>query len=257
MKDNLGNRMKTNYENITRMFLPRRTYTIIRLDGKAFHTLTKDLNKPWDKDFTWIMDEIMKDLCQNIQGAVLGFTQSDEISILLQDFEQLETEAWFGGNIQKIASVSSSMATFYFIDKIMDMDIQSKRKFLENDRNTKNILFDSRVFTIPSRTEVMNYFVCRQKDAIRNSISMLGQSLFSQKQLHKKSQEDIKLMCIEKGQKWENIDAGLKNGRIFYIKNKRSADSFDLTVYKSWVFDNSPIEFAKSNYFENKIPILE
>ena len=154
MKDDLGNRMKEYYENATRFFLPRRTYTILRLDGKAFHTFTRGLNKPWDKDLIDIMNKVTGKLCKNIQGAKIGFTQSDEISILMTDFDKIETEAWFGGNIQKIVSVAASMATFYFSEEMRKLiNGRDKHKFLTKSAETKEALFDARVFIIPYKTE--------------------------------------------------------------------------------------------------------
>ena len=113
--------MKANYENRTRYFLPRRTYTIIRLDGKAFHTFTRGLDKPFDNDLTWLMDSTTQYLCQKVQGCQLGYTQSDEISLLLTDFATEQTEAWFDGNIQKIVSVAASMATMFFNERMERM----------------------------------------------------------------------------------------------------------------------------------------
>ena len=108
--DELGNRMKQNYEDRTRYSLPRRTYTVICIDGKAFHTLTSGFNKPFDRDLMSIMDKTAIELCSGIQGAVIGYVQSDEISIILADFATLNTCAWFDGNIQKIVSISASIA---------------------------------------------------------------------------------------------------------------------------------------------------
>ena len=168
-KDNLGDRMKIFYENITRIFLPRRTYTIIRIDGKAFHTYTKGLDRPFDDKFVNDMDETACYLCKNIQGAKFAFVQSDEISILLTDFDSLTTSAWFDGNIQKMVSVSASLATAKFNEL----------------RPNKIALFDSRVFTISSRVEVENYFIWRQQDTTRNSISSVAQWLYSPSELKK------------------------------------------------------------------------
>ena len=113
MQDNLGDRMK-GYENITRYHLPRRTYSMLRIDGKAFKTFTRGLKKPFDDGFINDMDETACFLCKNIQGAKFAFVQSDEISILLTDFETIQTDAWFDGNVQKMASVSASIATAQF-----------------------------------------------------------------------------------------------------------------------------------------------
>lgn len=113
-KSDLGNRMKNSYEKRTKNFLPRRTYTIIRLDGKAFHTYTKGLKRPFDMGFINDMNETAKYLCENIQGCKFAYVQSDEISLLLTDFDKITTDAWYDGNIQKIVSVSASLATAFF-----------------------------------------------------------------------------------------------------------------------------------------------
>lgn len=111
--DSLGDRMK-GYEGVSRNFLTRRVPAIIRLDGKAFHTFTKGMEKPFDPVLTQAMQETMKYLCENIQGCVLGYTQSNEITLVLTDYATIQTDAWFGYNIQKMCSVSASMATMAF-----------------------------------------------------------------------------------------------------------------------------------------------
>ena len=172
--------MKEYYENRTRNFLPRRTYTIIRVDGKAFHTYTRGLETPFDGKLVSDMDETACYMCKNVQGAKFAFVQSDEISILLTDFDSLTTDAWFDGNVQKMASVSSSLAT-------------AKFNALRPD---KIALFDSRVFSIPSTVEVANYFIWRQQDATRNSISSVAQSMFSHSELENKNTNQMQEMCF-------------------------------------------------------------
>lgn len=103
--DSLGDRMK-GYEGVSRNFLTRRVPAIIRLDGKAFHTFTKGMEKPFDLVLTQAMQETMKHLCENIQGCVLGYTQSDEITLVLTDYATIQTDAWFGYNIQKIVKIT-------------------------------------------------------------------------------------------------------------------------------------------------------
>lgn len=200
MKDSLGDRMKAHYEMRTKQYLPRRTYTVIRLDGKSFHTFTRGMKKPYDLDLIDMMNKTAIFLCEEIQGCKMAYTQSDEISLLLTDFDKITTDAWFDGNIQKMASVSASMATALF-----------------NNVNVFNhvglAFFDSRVFTIPDPIEVENYFVWRQKDAVRNSISMTAQSLYSHKELNGKSQSDMQEMIFQKGQNWNNMPEGFKRGR--------------------------------------------
>lgn len=209
MKDELGHRMKTYYENRTKVKLPRRTYTIIRIDGKAFHTYTRKLGKPFDATLIDDMFWTTKMLCENIQGCKMGYTQSDEISLLLTDFDRLGTDAWFDGNIQKMTSVSASMATGYF---------NSRREPNEYGVPQPLAFFDSRVFTIPTSVEVENYFIWRQKDAIRNSISMLAQSLYSHKELHKKGERDKIEMIKDKYHNWETLPDWIRRG-YFVTKN--------------------------------------
>jgi tRNA(His) guanylyltransferase len=205
-KGSIGDRMKEYYENRTRNFLPRRTYTIIRVDGKAFHSYTRGLIRPFDEKLVNDMDETACYMCKNIQGAKFAFVQSDEISILLTDFDTLNTDAWFDGNIQKIVSISASLATAKFNEL----------------RPNKIALFDSRVFTIPSIIEVENYFIWRQQDTTRNSISSVAQSLYSSKELYGKSTSDMQEMCFQKSVNWNDFPIKLKRGRLItkepYIK---------------------------------------
>lgn len=228
--DQLGKRMKSQYESRTRTYLPRRTYTIIRLDGKAFHTFTRGMERPYDVKFMEAMDATAKFLCENIQGCKMAYVQSDEISLLLTDFSTITTDAWFDGQVQKMVSVSASMATAAFnrallktmnlkkFEKVKDEEISISFSAL-SAYNAPMAFFDARVFTIPDPVEVENYFVWRQKDAMRNSLSMVAQFLFSHKELQGKSQEDMKQMICEKQNtvSWDNsIPLGFKMGRTFH-----------------------------------------
>lgn len=225
-KTTLGDRMKNNYENISRYYLTRRAPVIIRIDGKAFHTFTRGLKKPFDDILVKTMQETMEYLCENIQGCVLGYTQSDEISLVLVDYAELTTDAWFGNNLQKMCSVSASMATLAF-NKAFTRNIskQSKRLYTEyleeKDASyietleiamNKGAMFDSRVFTIP-KEEVCNYMLWRQQDATRNSIQSVGQANFSQKELHGKSCNNIQdMLMTQKGINWNDYATTLKRG---------------------------------------------
>ena len=199
MGDTLGDRMKANYENRTRTYLPRRTYTIIRVDGKAFHTYTRKIkaSKPFCHTLNQRMDDTARYLCENIQGAQFAYTQSDEISILVTDFESAKTDSWFDGNIQKICSVSASIATVGF-----------------NRPDQPPAMFDSRVFVVPDPVEVLNYFYWRYKDWVRNSVSMLARAHFSNKELHGVNTSGMHEMLHKKGVNWANLDERLKNGSL-------------------------------------------
>lgn len=200
-KDSIGNRMKDNYESRYRVKLTRRMPVIIRLDGKAFHTLTRRCEKPFDKTLQATMEVTALKLCSEIQGAKCAYVQSDEISILLTDFDKLTTDAWFDYNLQKIVSVSAGIASAFFTASYM------------NDGYIA--VFDSRAFNVP-KEEVCNYFIWRQQDWLRNSIQMLSQVYYSSKQLHKKNTSDMHEMLYEKGVNWADLEPVWKNGSYIY-----------------------------------------
>ena len=217
--EDIGNRIKENYENITRMFIPRRTYTIIRLDGRAFHKFTKKFKKPYDLDFMRMMDETAIELCKQIQGAKCAFVQSDEINIVVTDFDELKTNAWFDGNIQKIASISASIATSAFNKSYLEhvienetIDCSIKSMDLEH---VSFAHFDSRVFSISDYNEVINVFVWRQIDATKNAIQMLGRAHFSHKELHGLSGQEIQYkLMTEKSINFNDQPIGFRRGRL-------------------------------------------
>ena len=203
MRDSLGDRMKEQYENRWRFMVPRRTYTLVRIDGKAFHSYTnKNCEKPFSDLFESAMDDAAQLVVREAQGQAWAFVQSDEISVLLTDFQRPETEAWFDGNLQKICSVSASMVTVGFNATAAFCGMQP------------SAVFDARVFVIPDPVEVENYFIWRQKDCERNSMSSLAQSKFSAKQLHGKSISQMHEMLCEKKIDWNSLPAHRKWGRI-------------------------------------------
>jgi len=226
-KTSLGTRMK-NYEIRCRSYLQRRSYTIIRIDGCCFSTYTKKLQRPFDAGLIEDMNETACYLCKNIQGAKIGFVQSDEISILLTDFDTLQTDAWFDGNIQKIVSVAASLATSKFnqlrlkryLEIKFNLDITNlTQQFIDNLMILKLAEFDARTFTIPSKTEVMNSFIWRQKDCVRNSIQSVAQYLYKGsgvKQLDGKNMNEQQEMIFQKGQNWNDYDSTLKRGRFVF-----------------------------------------
>lgn len=275
-KTTLGDRMKNNYENVNRFYLTRRMPIVIRMDMKAGHTFTKGMKKPFDDIFVKTMQETMKYLCENIQGCVLGYTQSDEISLVLVDYAELTTDAWFGNNLQKMCSISASMATLAF-NKAFTCNIskQSKRLYTEHLEEkdasyietleiamNKGAMFDSRVFTIP-KEEVCNYMLWRQQDATRNSILSVGQANFSHKDLHGKSCNNIQdMLMTQKGINWDDYATTLKRGSCC-IKVDDGLTAYDevgnicgYTQRSKWVIDNEiPIFSQDRNYIERLINV--
>ena len=223
---NLHERMKQ-YEAVSQSYLMRRTPVIIRLDGVAFHSFTKKFIKPFDDVFAAAMHCTTSCLVNNIQGCVLGYTQSDEISLILQDYKKLDTDAWFGYNIQKLVSVSAKMATSEFnrafnrlIALLPDDATDRYRKAL-----MENVGFDSRCFNLPFE-EVNNYLIDRQQDAERNSIN------------------------LEKGVNWNHLIYYQKRGYVALPNNDHNPkDILDATPLfsKEPEFVNSRIRFDKED----------
>jgi tRNA(His) guanylyltransferase len=251
MTDSIGIRMKENYENRFRYSLPRRAYTIIRIDGKAFHTYTRGLERPFDVGLIEDMNITAQYLCKEIMGARFAYVQSDEISILVTDFENINSEAWFDNNVQKIVSVSASMATTAF----NKARLYRKNNPLYNSDIYDMILaeFDSRVFQIPQRVEVENYFIWRQQDTVRNSIASVAQSLYSHKELNGKNSSEQQEMIFKKGINWNDYDPALKRGRIV-IKESYLSEGAERT---RWVIQSPPTFTEDRSYLSNLIPSIE
>lgn len=237
-KDSLGDRMK-GYEDAFRFYLPKRLPLIVRVDGKAFHTFTRGLNRPFDNDFMDCMLYTANKLCEEIQGVKLAYWQSDEISLLVTDYDTLTTQAPFDKNIQKLISISASIATSSF--NAMTQSINSSRFEYGIDNKFKSLgNFDSRAFILP-KEEVCNYMLWRQQDASRNSINSVGQAHFSPKQLHGLNTDQVQdLLFKEKGINWNDLP----------VLEKRGA-----CVIKSdgvWIVDyNIPI-FSQDRTYVNK-----
>lgn len=275
VRDNIGIRMK-GYEQVAKYGLIRRMPVAIRIDGKAFHTFTRGMKKPFDDILIKSMQDTMQYLCKNIQGCVLGYTQSDEITLILIDYKELNTSAWFDNEIQKICSVSASMATMAFnraftknvdewgrsvfpswddggtnekIDKSLVKLNEVYQKAIE-----KGALFDSRCFNIP-KEEVTNLVYWRQLDATRNSIQMVAQANFSHKELQGLSCNMLQnKLLTEKDINWNNLPTTYKRGSCC-VKN-----TYPLTWQESIKGDvrirdwNQP---ERAWIIDNEIPIFK
>jgi tRNA(His) 5'-end guanylyltransferase len=259
--DSLGDRMKS-YENISRHYLTKRTPAIIRLDGKAFHTLTKGFQRPFDSMFIETMWEAAKYLCENVMGCKIAYVQSDEISLLLTDWDTLTTQAWFEKNIQKMVSVSASMATMAFNKAFASMVDGLRNSYynpasLPTEEQEKQLriyeskvttaMFDSRVFTIP-KEEVCNCFIWRQQDCTRNMIEMMGRAHFSHKELYKVNCNQIQeKLWQEKQINFNDLPTYQKRGACI-VKEYYDKDG---TQRSRWVVDKDiPIFTQDREYIE-------
>lgn len=232
VRDDLGVRMKTFYEQIPKTKLMRRCPVALRIDGKAFHTFTRGFQKPFDEVLIKSMQETMKYLCENIQGCVLGYTQSDEIKLILVDYKKLTSSAWFDYEVQKICSIAASMATMafnkFFANNVGDYCTYTYEREDNSHEEYEHILslaidkgamFDCRCFNIP-KEEVTNLIYWRQLDASRNSIQMVGQANFSHKELQNKSCNEIQdMLMTQKGINWNDLPIYQKRGSCC-VRNK-------------------------------------
>jgi tRNA(His) 5'-end guanylyltransferase len=254
--DDLSCRMKTFYEQIPKTKLMRRCPVAIRIDGKAFHTFTRGFHKPFDEVLIKSMQETMKYLCENIQGCVLGYTQSDEITLILVDYKKLTSSAWFDYEVQKICSIAASMATMafnkafvkevkkYSFELSMGIHTDEERRLLDiyDKAIDKGAMFDARCFNIP-KEEVTNLVYWRQDDASRNSIQMVGQANFSHKELHKKSRNDIQdMLMTQKGINWNDFPTYQKRGSCC-VRNK-------IVIESDGVMET--VQLRDTSKFENK-----
>jgi len=212
-------RMKA-FEHCYRTSIPRKMYVVVRLDGKAFHSFTKGLDRPFDRGLMDDMDATTKYLCENIPNCKVGYVQSDEISLVLCDDASHETQPWFDNNLQKICSVSCSMATAKFNQlRLLRAMVTEGNDFRIEPLSEVNAMklanFDSRVFILPNASEVLNYLKWRSDDATRNSISSVAQSLYSQKQLHGVNSKQQQELIFKKGINWNDYTYREKRGGTF------------------------------------------
>ena len=257
VNDELGRRMKDFYETIPKTKLMRRTPVAIRIDGKAFHTFTRGMKRPFDDILIETMQQTMKYLCENIQGCVLGYTQSDEITLILIDYQKLTSSAWFDYEVQKMCSIAASMATMAFnkffsenADKfyrniwdeaIEDWCMDTTKEDIDYCATLslaahKGAMFDARCFNIP-KEEVTNLIYWRQLDATRNSIQMVGQANFSHKKLHGKSCSKIQdMLMLEKNINWNDFPVYQKRGSCA-IKQIRDISNGEGDYRTEWIID--------------------
>ena len=269
VQDELGKRMKK-YENQSDRQLVKKQPVIIRVDGRSFHKFAKKLNKPFDDILIDSMHDTMLYLCRNVGGCVLGYCQSDEISLLLQDYKNEETQPWFEYRINKLCSVTAAMATLAFnrafenyVSDFYNTCSDSKALFEENEERLKTLfdccdkgaVFDARAFTLPFN-EVTNYFYWREADAMRNSIEIIGHHYFTPKELYKVNTDGIKKMLFEKGIDYDNIPIYKQRGVCCFKSKMPSIGYGGKSVLRTaWVLDIDIPVFKGSGreYIESKI----
>ena len=255
-RSDLANRMKE-YERVSNTYLIKRTPVILRLDGKAFHSFTKGLKRPFDEVLIKTMQDTMKYLCANIQGCVLGYHQSDEITLVLVDYKRLNTSPWFENKVSKMCSIAASMATLEFNKKFKlnchDIPDRTDKTYLNklliiSDRRA---MFDCRAFNLP-KEEVCNNLIWRQQDATRNSIQMVGQAYFSYSELQGKNRNEIQTMLMEqKGIDWNDYPTYQKRGSCCV---KQPCKLENGIIRNKWMIDKEiPIFTEDRAYIEDLV----
>ena len=265
----LSNRMKR-YERVSDGTLTLKTPVIIRIDGSHFHSFTRGLKKPFDDILMSCMQNTMKSLCEDIQGCILGYTQSDEISLVLIDYQTKDTAAWFDYRIQKCASIAASKATKYFnkyfseaVEKYYENYMDAWNTSQEDEKYVQTLIkardtgaeFDARVYNMP-KEEVCNYLFWRQDDATRNSIQMVGHAYFSTKEMNKKSNDQIQEMLWSRHNiNWNNFSIPKKRGTCCIKVKTEMERNGEKFMRKKWTIDKEiPIFTGEGReYIENLI----
>ena len=220
-------------------------------------------------------------MCENIQGCVLGYTQSDEITLILVDYKKLTSSAWFDYEVQKICSIAASMATMAF-NKAFSNNVDDFEQYYATEHEingwygegtpeyemcqiytkavNKGAMFDARCFNIP-KEEVTNLIYWRQLDASRNSIQMVGQANFSHKELQNKSCNDIQdMLMTQKSINWNDLPAYQKRGSCCVkkeIENKSIEYNGEVRAIEyrtEWVIDTEiPIFKGEGREYIDKL----
>lgn len=250
--NSLCDRMKQ-YETVTKSVLVRRTPVILRLDGCHFHTFTKGFIKPFDEVLMVSMIRTLLFLCKSIQGCVFGYTQSDEISLILVDYKKLNSSAWYDNEVQKMCSVAASLCTLKFNEifreevhkRVIPINLDNLPIAAYNKALETGATFDCRVFNVP-KEDVCNCIIWRQQDATRNSIQSLAQSKFSHKELHGLSCDKLQdKLFKERNINWNDLEVYKKRGTTCYNRGEEHSD---------WVVDfNMPILTQDRDYINKHI----
>ena len=249
--ESLGDRMKF-YE---RHFGSNLTYlmplvpAVIRLDGRAFHTFTRGLDRPFDRGMTDLMDRTTRYLVEET-NACIGYTQSDEITLVLYA-ESHNSQIHLDGKVDKLNSLLASAASLYFASHLEDY-IPSKAG--------QRPQFDCRCFSVPNKAEAVNALVWREQDATRNSIQMLGQANFSHARLQNKSCDEIQeLLFSEKGINWNDTRDRDKRGGYFqrrHIERAFTAEELSNLPERHEARSNPDLVITRREIAAVEMPIL-
>jgi tRNA(His) guanylyltransferase len=230
-------------------YLPEKTYAVIRFDGKNFSTFTKRFEKPYDLNFMGVMDEVTRKMAATIPGAIAGYTQSDEISIVFSDLAGENSQMWFGGRVDKMLSIGAATVTALFMQAL---------KF---DGVGQIPVFDARVHTLADVDEVDEYVRWRRFDAQKNAVTMAANVLHSHKSLMSVSSKD-RLRLLE-GTPYEKLPEGFFNGRVAFKETfeqdaaqavpagvRRPADAPTTVTRSRWVSKDATRAYMEQDFLK-------
>jgi len=252
-KDSLGDRMKS-YEAVVDYTLPPRLPVILRVDGKAFHSYTRGLKRPWDPSLVEVMNTTAIKLCEDIQGAQIAYVQSDEISILVHGYKTFNSQPYFNGRVQKTCSVVASIAAATFTS--WSWTLFDKESVPNKASLIRPAYFDCRAFVLPE-ADVCNYFLWRQQDAVRNSVQSLARSLYSHKECNNKNGSELQEMCFQKGQNWNDLPVQQKRGRCVLRETYPVEGSTGVVLRSRWTVDENIPTFSQDRDYINRFLALE
>lgn len=211
MRDEFGDRMKAYEARETQRTLLPMLPVAVRIDGRAFHTFTRGFDKPFDAALSETFQYATRVLVKE-SGAVIGYTQSDEISLILYE-ENPKSQLFFDGKIYKLTSVLASIATAAF--NSMWISQRARLEKVVGMRSVDFATFDCRVWQLPTKWEAVNMLLWREKDARRNSVSSAAQSVYSDRELHGKSSSELHEMLFQKGINWNDYPKWAKTGAFY------------------------------------------
>lgn len=247
MVDVFGDRMKQ-YEAMTSIQLMPMLPILARIDGRSFHSFTRGMEAPFDSLFRSCMEETTVELCRET-NALVGYTQSDEITLLIYSSDY-KSEVWFGGKHSKMVSQLAAQATLIFNRMVAEL----MPGFVD-----RRPTFDARVWQVPNKVEAVNVFVWREQDAVRNSIQSAARSVYSQKKLFGKSCNELQELLFQKGINWNDYSARFKRGAYFRratTKRKFTTDEIARLPEKHEARRNPDLQVERSDIVEANFPKL-
>ena len=260
------------YRGLTDYRLQGNNDIIVMLDGKNFSTLIKNnFKKPFDDDFINMMNKTAKFLCNNVQGVKFAYVQSDEISLLITDYDTPDTDTPFGGRLCKLQSILAALATsefnrWFIRNKIFNKDNWSGIGFADLDQelcDMKMAQFDCKAWTVPNQNDAYAWFLYRQLDCIKNSKQQTAQTYLPHKDLlNHSADEQIEMLFNRKGINWNTFIPDYRLGRFVYkvetvgiAKDNQGNDvEYSRTKFTVLPALDLTTEYGRQKFYEHAFP---